>query len=1145
MELEIKTGAIHYFSRLAGLALLLILASSAWSAPRQVLSHHVPEAVETAPMVGRLDSSKRLTLAIGLPLRNRPALTNLLEQLYDPTSTNYHHFATPEQFAAMFGPAPEDYQRLIDFAVAHGFTVKRQHANRAMLTVEGAVADIEQAFQVTLRRYQHPTENRTFFAPDVEPSLDLGVTVLAISGLDNFVVPHPMSLKPMPAARPANAAPANGSYPGGYYIGNDFRNAYIPGVTLTGTGQVVGLLEFDAYYASDIAAYEAQANTGYPSVPLTNVYIDGINSPPGSGDVEVSLDIEMAISMAPGLSQIIVYEGGPNASGDDILSQMANVKQANQLSSSWTFGITQLTEQTFQQFALQGQSFFNASGDSDAYSNFNRPASPADDPLITIVGGTTLTTSNNGAWVSEKVWNWFNDGTGQYGSSGGVSPYYSIPTWQQGISMVANLGSTRHRNLPDVAMVGDAIVVYYNDGSIGGVGGTSCATPLWAAFMALVNQRAAAAGLPAAGFINPAVYAIGQSASFTQDFHDITVGNNTNLDSPVKYPAVAGYDLCTGWGTPNGANMIFALSPGLPIITAQPVSQTVPAGANLNLSVSAAGASTYQWQFNSNNIRGATSSSLAITNAQLANQGNYVVIVSNASGAIASSNATLTVNVPPSITNQPLSLSLTVGNTASFSVAAVGSTPLSYRWLLNSNTLPANGRISGTLSSNLVISNLLVSDAGIYQVLVANAFGSVTSALANLAVGQATPMLSWTNPSAIVYGTPLSSVQLNATASQPGSIAYAPPAGTVLGAGIHAISAIFVPSDSADYTSASNGVSLSVLTAPLTVTAFNATRTYGMANPSFGVSIAGVVNGDPIGVSASCAATTMSAPGTYPIIPSLSDPSNRLGNYSVSLVNGTLTITPAPPPAIISITPDTGSTNGGTAVNITGTGFLNGVSLYFGASPAASVTLTNATNLLAVTPAAWLGAVNVILTNTDGQSAVFTNGFTYIDTTPPQITFNPTNQTSSLGGSAAFNVTATGAGPLNYQWLLNNSSLANATNATLVFSNILSLQAGAYNAVVSNSYGVKTSSVATLSVLGSLVFFATNPGAIQYSNGQINLQLSGLTGQGAVVIDFSTDLTNWSPIFTNPAGFGQIQFSDSNAVKYPAGYYRARTPAGP
>ena len=94
-------------------------------------------------------------------------------------------------------------------------------------------------------------------------------------------------------------------------------------------------------------------------------------------------------------------------------------------------------------------------------------------------------------------------------------------------------------------------------------GGTSCAAPLWAGFTALVNQQAAAAGQATVGFLNPALYAIGKGASYTSNFHDITTGNNFSSSSPSKFSAVAGYDLCTGWGTPNGTNLINAFTLGL------------------------------------------------------------------------------------------------------------------------------------------------------------------------------------------------------------------------------------------------------------------------------------------------------------------------------------------------------------------------------------------------------------------------------------------------------------------------------------------------------------------------------------------------------------------------------------------------------
>ena len=214
---------------------------------------------------------------------------------------------------------------------------------------------------------------------------------------------------------------------------------------------------------------------------------------------------------------------------------------------------------------------FDASGDSDAFPpgavddpfTFN---APSDDPYITQVGGTTLTTSGpGGSWVSETVWNWGVEfGLDGVGSSGGISSYYPIATtapWQLDISMAANHGSTIFRNLPDVAMTGDNVYVIADSGfAFPGTGGTSCAAPLWAGFTALVNQEAAAANNPPVGFLNPALYAIGKGPNYASTFHDITTGNNTWSGSPANFYAVSGYDLCAGWGTPAGQSLIDALA---------------------------------------------------------------------------------------------------------------------------------------------------------------------------------------------------------------------------------------------------------------------------------------------------------------------------------------------------------------------------------------------------------------------------------------------------------------------------------------------------------------------------------------------------------------------------------------------------------
>jgi subtilase family serine protease len=551
-----------------------LLAATAWPAEMQVLRGHLPEVVARglAP-AGRLPASQQMRLAIGLPLRNRQGLTNLLRQLYDPASPLYHHYLTPEQFTAAYGPEEKDYLAVRRFAESHGLTVTGTSSSRMLLDVTGAVSDVEKAFHVHIGVYPHPTEARDFYSPDVEPSVDAGLAIADISGLNNYALPHPKNVRIAASSDAAGLTPHSGSGPSGMYIGYDFRDAYAPGVALTGSGQMLGLMEFDGLYMNDILEYESIA--GLPAVPIQTNLLDGYNGAPSSGadsgNVEVSLDVELAIAMAPGLSKIVVFEAGPYGNQNDILNAMADNSQIAQLSCSWGWGggPSATTDDIFLKMAAQGQSFFDAAGDSDAFTagassdngvdNPSQANAPSSCPYICVVGGTTLsTTGPGGSWSSETVWN--QSAASGEGGSGGISSYYPIPIWQTGVSMASNGGSTLYRNIPDVALTAYNIYVRYGNGTYGDYGGTSCAAPLWAGFTALVNQQNTRLGQPLAGFLNPALYEIGRGTNYAACFHDITTGNNTWSGSPNEFYAVPGYDLCTGWGTPAGSNLINALT---------------------------------------------------------------------------------------------------------------------------------------------------------------------------------------------------------------------------------------------------------------------------------------------------------------------------------------------------------------------------------------------------------------------------------------------------------------------------------------------------------------------------------------------------------------------------------------------------------
>jgi hypothetical protein len=863
----------------AACAMVFLLGASAiQGAGSQGLHGHVPAAVAGLKPTGDFPGTNRLNLAIGLPLRNKEALTHLLREIYDPASPRYHHYLTPEQFTEQFGPTEKDYRAVIAFAKANGLTVTSTDPTRMLLDVSGSVADLERALHVTLRVYQHPTEKRMFHAPDAEPSLDLVVPILRISGLDNYSLPRPR-LQATPLANASKALPNAGSGPGGTYMGKDFRAAYVPDSSLNGSGQIVGLLQFDGYTASDITYYESHA--GLPSITLSNVLIDGATGNPsgGGGEVELSLDIEMAISMATNLSKVIIYMAPNPSPWEDLLNRMANDNVAKQLSCSWyepRGAANTNADQIFQKMAAQGQSFFNASGDYDAYTGLID--FPGDTPYLTQVGGTTLTTTGpEGAWASETVWNWGNG----IGSGGGISTQYPIPAWQTNINMTANQGSTTKRNTPDVALTADNVYVRAN-GQNYNVGGTSCAAPLWAGFTALVNQQAVASGKPAVGFIRPAVDVIGSGPNFTTSFHDITTGNNTRPGSPTKFYAVSGYDLCTGWGTPAGQNLINALAnpeallitpatgfasiggvggpftitsqslsltnagtnsltwtlantsvwlnaspnggtltPGgvaaavtvslntaasnlmvgtynatlwftnlnsgvgqgrqftlavisPPTITAQPADQAVLEGATATFTVAATGGQPlyYQWQDNGTNltdggnISGSTSANLTINNVSAANVGTYGVIVSNLAGVVTSSNALLTITPsPPVITMQPMAQTAVVGETVTFTVAAIGSTPFFYQWTFNGTN------ISGATNVTLALANVQLTQAGNYAMEVTNVLGSTTSSNAILTV-YTVPVITAFSPQSGAAGTVVNISGLNFDPTPTNNIVY-------------------------------------------------------------------------------------------------------------------------------------------------------------------------------------------------------------------------------------------------------------------------------------------------------------------------------------------------------------------------------------
>jgi subtilase family serine protease len=671
-------------SLLASVALASVVNIVCHAQTLPLLTRHVRDVTLNgqARSVGRLPATQTMRLVLVLPLRNRAALNRFLKDLYEPSSPFYRQFLTVEEFTATFGPRQEDYDAVIRFAEANGFTVVGTSRNRVNVDVTGSVASIEAAFHVNMGLYRHPTEDRTFYAPDREPTLELPFQLWRIAGLDNYSIPRPALVR-----RPSDVQPQAtiGSGPDQSFLGSDMRAAYYEGTALTGSGQSLGLLEFLGTNLGDLYTY--YTNVGQTlSVPITLLSTDGTSTScvyPQCDDTEQTIDMTQSLGMAPGMSSLVMYVGSTDAA---ILGAMATASPLNaQLSSSWTWYPPDPSTDNpyFQEFAAQGQSFFQAAGDGGRWEGSEPFFFPADDGYLMSVGGTDLETSSaGGPWSSETAW---VDG------GGGISTnHFAIPFWQTTTASGCADCSKTYRNGPDVSANANFTFYVCADQlpcTANLYGGTSFAAPMWAGYLALVNQQAVAGGQSTMGFINPALYAIGLSSSYDTDFHDITSGSN-------GYPATKGYDLATGWGSPNGSGLISGLINTITIpgfgLTALPnplsvvqgssatstITSTVINGFDSAISLSATGQPKgVTVSLSPTSITGAGTSTMTLTVALSTVPGTYNIRVEGTSGSI-TEIATVSLTVTPTffaISASPTSLSVARGSSGTYTITTAAA----------------------------------------------------------------------------------------------------------------------------------------------------------------------------------------------------------------------------------------------------------------------------------------------------------------------------------------------------------------------------------------------------------------------------------------------------------------------------------------
>ncbi|WP_329268159.1 S53 family peptidase [Streptomyces sp. NBC_01451] len=486
-----------------------------------------------ANRTGKVAAGKRISVAISLTPRNDKALDTFVAKVTDPRSSSYGHYLTKGQFAARFGRTDAEVKQLKDYLRAQGLTVGKVHSGNLLVDATGTAAQLEKAFGTKLSTWKDASSGRSFYANDTPPTLPTSVAALVsdVAGLNNHTQLHHQSA--------SRVAPRNG--PGGGYTPAQLKGGYNVSGTYTGSGQKIALLEFDGFQQANITKYDTNYSLGSPTPTVSEV--DGGSGALGDGQVEVELDIEVLHAIAP-KANVTVFEG-PNSDAGEVDTYQAIVDSGIPTTSiSWgasesarTTSNINAVDAVFKAGAAQGLGFYAASGDDgsdDAGDGTTTVDYPASDPYVTGVGGTKLTVTSANAWSKEVAWS---------GGGGGKSSVFKIPSWQTAVQKSAGGG---FRQVPDVSAHANPSpgVSIYSQGSWGTVGGTSAAAPEWAAFAALYNQQAAAAGKANLGFANPALY----TASGT-GFHDITSGSNG------AYSAATGWDFTSGWGSYNAATL--------------------------------------------------------------------------------------------------------------------------------------------------------------------------------------------------------------------------------------------------------------------------------------------------------------------------------------------------------------------------------------------------------------------------------------------------------------------------------------------------------------------------------------------------------------------------------------------------------------
>ncbi len=437
----------RFTTRALGAFVSVALASGSLSAGAATIQ--LSPMLAKSALLSAVDSQKQISVVLSLPLSDAKGAADFVERVSNPQDPLYRQYLTPYEFSERYGANADDYAALKEWATANGLTIAHESLARTFLTVRGTAAQFQILFKTTLNNYRS-ADGHEFYSAGVEPTIPdpIATKVTGVIGLTNSVQYAPLAkvyqaFGEDPTARKIGTDTAGGTGPGGAYSPSDLRSVYkIPRFGDVDP-QTVAVFEQGGFFKSDVQKYLERMQL--PNRPVKVVGVDGYNGSVNDLGIELQavLDIDLVIGINPAVKEVLVYEDGIDPFGValiDALDQVALDNKATILNISYgsdevTQGDSQLAAENtaLTQLAAQGITVVATSGAGGAYGQTGTSTYPAQlevtdpgaQPLVTGVGGTSLSTGPHEVRLGEAVWNRLGLNLGA--SGGGVSSYWTNP----------------------------------------------------------------------------------------------------------------------------------------------------------------------------------------------------------------------------------------------------------------------------------------------------------------------------------------------------------------------------------------------------------------------------------------------------------------------------------------------------------------------------------------------------------------------------------------------------------------------------------------------------------------------------------------------------------------------------------------------